>query len=100
MANTKPLVINQEYKDQQMSFGNVGRKKLFDMNQDELLELAILARKSNNKILTRCFTNLPPLNELVDEKVEAQQAAVTPPTPSQQPSKPPIVQEPTGKAPL
>lgn len=75
---TLTLTIDQKFADQVMSHGNVCAKKLADHTQAELLQLAIIARGSNNPTLVRCFTELPALSELTETKVEAQMAQISP----------------------
>ena len=73
------LSIDTAYNEQAMSHGDVCNKKLKLYSQEELLELALLARKANNPALIRCFKNLPSLADLTDEKLENEQAAVIAP---------------------
>lgn len=46
-------------------------KKVGDHTPDELVKLALHARKSGNPLLISCFTDLPTLEELTGEKVDA-----------------------------
>lgn len=88
MAN---LEINTAHSDQRVTFGG-GIKSVKDFTQSELLNMAILARKSGNPALLRCFKNLPELQELEAAKVASEQATVTapakptPPTPEKKQS--------------
>ena len=70
------LEINKEFEDQSMSHGNVAAKKLKDHTQEELLSLAILAKRSNNPILLRCFKTIPILKVLVEEKADIDQEKI------------------------
>lgn len=72
------IVINQEYKDQVMSHGDVCAKALSAHTQEELLSLAIQARSSNNPVLLRCFTNLPSLADLRATKIASEVAKIAP----------------------
>lgn len=76
----KPLVINPSCADKVVAHNNIG-KKVGAHTQTELKLLAIEARKSNNPILLGCFSGeLPSLEELTSDKVDAQLAKVeTPP---------------------
>ncbi len=72
------IKINDAYKEQRMSFEKVEGKTLKDLTNQELTSLAIMARKSGNPILMRCFTpELPKLKALVDQKVEMEQLQIS-----------------------
>lgn len=71
------IVINPEFKDRRVCH-NKTNKTVGTHTPAELKQLAILARKSDNRILLECFIELPTLEELIDEKTVTELAAVKP----------------------
>lgn len=65
------IQINSEFKDRIVSHGKVCAKPVGDHTQAELLELGIIARSSNNRLLLECFVDLPVMTDLVKEKTAA-----------------------------
>ncbi len=75
------LIINEEYRDQQMGHGTIS-KKLKDYTQEELVELAIQASLSGNQILIRCFKgSIPNIDELRISKVDNEETLISENTP-------------------
>ena len=72
----KPITINPEYNEQRMSTAK-GFSALQDHTQEELVALAIQAKKSKNPTLLRCFLTLPKLSELLSDKITFEQAQLT-----------------------
>ena len=67
MANF--LTIDPAYKDC-LSVHDDCAKILGEQSQAELLQLAVIARKSNNPLLLRYFIDLPVMDELIGEKTK------------------------------
>jgi len=65
------LTINPTFDDRRVSHHNVN-KTVGQHLPFELRDLAIEARKSNNPLLIECFTDLPTLEELIEDKTAIQ----------------------------
>lgn len=75
------LTINPEYANQRVVH-NKTCKTIGEHTPGELLQLAIEARKSNNKILLRCFDGpLPSLADLTAAGVRVEIATIKAATP-------------------
>lgn len=80
------ITINPDFKDRKVCH-NKTSKTVGTHTPAELKQLAILARKSENKLLLECFIDLPSLEELLAEKTTAEIAAVKPAPPKPEPTK-------------
>lgn len=65
------VTINPTFKDRQVSHHGIC-KKIGDHTADELKDLAIEARRSNNPLLIECFKELPSLKDLLEDKTAAE----------------------------
>jgi hypothetical protein len=83
------LTINPEFANRQVSHHGIC-KTIDKHSPKELRDLAIEARKSNNRILLECFDELPTLEDLMAEKTNIQiaEAKTNTPTPPAIPSAP------------
>lgn len=65
--------INNSFLEKRISHNNVCWKKLSEHSEKELIQLAIIALNSNNPNLKKLFSSLPSLNELIEDKIDAEQ---------------------------
>jgi hypothetical protein len=87
------IKVHPSYKDQRVTT-ETGVATLADHTPYELLTLAIMAKKSGNKVLTRCFVNLPSLADLMNEKVALETAMMPTAMPQEVINPDPVVDVP------
>lgn len=64
------LSIKPDFRNTVIAFNNSG-VVLKDRSDDDLIDLAIMARRSGDQSLIVLFESLPPLNELQEMKLKA-----------------------------